>query len=211
MRPAALLLGLVGLLAACGSSGLGHAADGGLPDAGVDGGANKAALCAATFGSELTAAFGRLDGTILAVVTPADTQCAMPNNDHAVLQVVMRGAAYRMVINVQSAFGPDYRVRFATLEAALPAPAWSEGWHSDVSLDYPSTLGVHPASFTPYEMPALIARIVDEIAIGEPVSVYAHSAHKIHRNGGSADGAIVLRPTSGSPRFLLFHFADQTF
>src|SRR4051794_34872783 len=50
---------------------------------------DKSAGCASTFGSALTSAFGRIDGTVLAVVKPIDTQCAMPNNDHLVLEVTM--------------------------------------------------------------------------------------------------------------------------
>jgi hypothetical protein len=179
---------------------------------------SKAASCASSFGSALTNAFGRLDGTVLAVVTPSDTSCALPNNDHLVLQVTMKGAAYRMVVNVLSN-GQDARVRFADLPRPLPAPAWSEGWQTSVALDYP-TLGTHSTGgdFTPYAMNDLIKQVSDRITLGAKVSVYAtssggsyaSSAHLVHRNGNQKDGAIVLDPT-GSPRFLLFHFADQSF
>src|SRR5262247_3992728 len=72
------------------------------PDASPDASTDKSAACASTFGTALTNAFGRLDGTILAVVMPGNMRCAMPNSTHVVLQVTTNGAAYRMVINVLS-------------------------------------------------------------------------------------------------------------
>ncbi|MBI5479023.1 MAG: hypothetical protein HY906_09215 [Deltaproteobacteria bacterium] len=195
-------------------------------DAGLDavaddaGGADagKAAACASTFGSELTAAFGRLDGTVLAVVGPADTQCAMPNSDHLVVQATMHGAAYRMVVNVLSS-GADTNVYLAEVDAPLAGGAFEEGWHPGYALDYVSTLGVHSDAFTPYPMAELAALVTDAIELGAPISVYAtssggsysHSAHLVHRNDPNADGAIVLRPDTGTPRYLLFRFGDQAF
>ncbi len=162
--------------------------DAGLADAGADAG-SKAAACASTFGSALTASFGRLDGTVVAVVTPADQQCAMPNGDHVIVQVRAQGAVYRMVVNVQSNFG-DPNVRFGETRAPLTAPAWSEGWHPGASIDYPTTLSLHTdAGFTPLPMAQLVARVADAIPLGARVSTYAtstggsysHSAHKVHR------------------------------
>ena len=68
-------------------------------------------------------------------------------------------------------------------------------------------------------MPALIQRVSDELTVSEKISVFADSSggtfssstHKIHRNGGSKDGALVLNPEAASARWLLFHFANQTF
>jgi len=84
---------------------------------------DKAAPCAATFGSALTNAFGRFDGVITAVVTPADAQCPMPNGDHLVVQARMNGAIYRMGVNVQSS-GPDPQVRVSTITHALTGGAF---------------------------------------------------------------------------------------
>ncbi len=39
-------------------------------DPGAKGGVDKAARCASSFGAELTAAFGRIDGTVLAIRAP---------------------------------------------------------------------------------------------------------------------------------------------
>src|SRR5262249_7095216 len=89
---------LTGTAGAGGLSGTGGAASDGGP---ID----KAANCAATFGQALTSSFGRIDGAVLAVVKPSDTQCPLPNSDHVILQVTMNGEAYRLVVNVQSDFG----------------------------------------------------------------------------------------------------------
>jgi hypothetical protein len=178
-------------------------------------GIDKAANCTSTFGTALTSAFGRLDGTVLAVVKPTDTQCAMFNGDHVVLEVTMNGAVYRLVINVQSTVG-DPKVQYLALDHAMPAPVWSEGWHTGLMLDYIADFGVHGPDFTPYAMADLSNAIADAMTIGQKVSVYSQSsggasAHQIHRNDGKIDGAIVLDPDSATPKALLFHFADQTF
>jgi hypothetical protein len=185
------------------------------PDAGVD----KAARCADTFGSALTNAFGRADGTVLAVVRPVDQQCVMPNRDHVILQVQINGEAYRMVINVMSdRAGQDPRVQLLEMNAPLPGDPWSEGWHTGpgVALDYATTLGVSSTDFTPYEFEELVQRVNDAITLDARVSVYATSsggasAHLVHRNQPDADGAVVLDPTSENPTWLLFHFDGQVF
>lgn len=173
--------------------------------------------CADEFGDQLTAGFGRIDGLVYAVQKPSDTQCTLPNDDHVIVQVLMNGAVYRLVTNVLST-GVDPNVRYALVPHALPPPAFAEGWHASVSLDYPTTLDAHNADFTPSPMDDLVAKIAAEVKVGDEVSVYAHSgkgrpesAHKIHRNSGAGeDGAIVVDPT-GSPKFLLFHFDEQVF
>jgi hypothetical protein len=129
----------------------------------------------------------------------------------------MDGAVYRLVVNVLST-GAEPKVRYATVPHAMPAPAFAEGWHTGVSLDYPTTLGVHNAAFTPYSLDELVAKIAANVKVGDTISIYAQSgagrpesAHLIHRNTNSQkDGAIVVSPTS-SPKFLLFHFDEQVF
>ena len=178
---------------------------------------DKAATCAATFGNDLTAPYGRLDGTVLAVVPPAHPTCALQNGTHLVLQVTMKGAAYRMVVNVESeVVGVDPKVHYLAIDKPLPAPAWSEGWHPGVTLDYPTTLDVHVAAFSALAKAELVKTVTDAIPLGANVSVYSStsggaSAHLIHRNGANDDGAIVLGPDTATPRFLLFHFDQQTF
>jgi hypothetical protein len=235
----AFALGLCGALAigACGedsdpgSDGQGAGADGGgAADTGAatttaatttatgQGGAgagpdiDKAEHCADTFGDGLTAAFARLDGTVLAVVGPTDTQCALPNDDHLVIQVTMGGEVYRMVVNVENVF-------YVETTAPLVGPAWSEGWHTGVALEYDATLGMHSDAFVFHTMAELVELVTDAIELGAPISVYAESsggeyassAHLVHRNNSKPDGAIALDPLSASPRFLLFRFDNQSF
>ncbi len=176
---------------------------------------DKAAACTDTFGDALTSAFGRVDGTVLAVLKPTDLQCPMPNSDHVIIEVVMNGAAYRMVVNVKSDFN-DPDVDYLAIDHALPAPAWSEGWHPGLALDYAADFGVKSTEFVSHPMAELSDLVVDEIPLDSKISVYASSsggasAHKVHRNDGKIDGAIVLDPTGQKPRALLFHFSNQTF
>lgn len=222
MRLALVLL--LSLLAACASAPP-EGDDAGLPDASVDAGLDagdvdagtKADGCADTFGAAFTNAFGRADGTVVAVVPPG-WQCPLPNGDHVVIQVRIDGGVQRLVVNVQSSFG-DPNIRMRTLSAPLPAPAYEEGWHPGVALDYP-TLGVHSdGGWDALTLEDAAARIYDAVDVGAPLSVYATSsggsyagsAHLIHRNGSQHDGAIVTGPTGAQPTWLLFHFADQSF
>jgi len=177
---------------------------------------DKAASCAAAFGDALTNAFGRLDGTILAVVPPADDACADPNSTHLVLQVTIGGVAYRMVLDVLSSSGnPD--VFFYEEDNPLVAGAWQEGWHPGVALDYVGTLALKSTAFTEMTEAALVDKVTGEITVGDHVSVFAtsmdepDSAHLIHRNLTNQDGAIVLRPDTATPHYLLFRFAEQSF
>lgn len=173
--------------------------------------------CAASFGNGLTEGFGRLDGVVYAVQKPSDKQCVMPNDDHLVLQILWAGGVYRMVVNVL-ANGADTKVRYGVFPHALPAPAFAAGWHTQVALDYVTDLGVHVGEgFESLEMDPLVDAIAKELTPGAPVAVYAtsgagrpESTHLIHRNKSKQDGAIVVSPNA-SPKFLLFHFATQTF
>jgi hypothetical protein len=107
-----------------------------------------------------------------------------------------------MVVNVLSnGADPDIRVRGLT--APLPAPAFAPGWHPGLTLDYPRDLGVHSgAGWDALSLTAATARIADPIQVGAPIAVYAsssggtysHSTHLVHRNGGDADGALVIDP-----------------
>jgi hypothetical protein len=182
--------------------------------------ADKAANCAqdSDFGSELTMAYGRIDGTVRALVGTEDTQCAVPNSDHLVIQVLMNGKTYRMVASVLSTYG-DPDVGLLEKDAPLAGSAWSEGWHTDLSLDYVTTLGVHTTDFTGHPMLELQALVESKIEIGSKISVYAtnnnaqykDSAHLIHRNITNQDGAIVIGPDTANPHYLLFRFANQSF
>lgn len=202
-----------------------HVVDGGPvvvePDAGVDAGpvdaGNKADGCAASFGSAFTNAFGRADGIVTAVIPPA-WQCPLPNGDHLVIQISIDGGIQRLVVNLQSSFG-DPNIRYRTMSAPLPAPAYAEGWHPGLMLDYP-TLGLHSdAGWEALPLEQVAARVYDAVPLGAPLSVYstssggtyAASSHLIHRNGQQNDGAIIVDPLGAQPTWLLFHFANQAF
>ncbi|MCB1281018.1 MAG: hypothetical protein KDB18_05800, partial [Salinibacterium sp.] len=167
----------------------------------------------------LTVGFGRIYGTLVAIVRPVDQQCAQPNRGHVILQVKMSGAVYRLLVNVESTVGGvDPRVLIASVSKPLPSPAWSEGWHSGVKLDYVTDFALHAGDFTAMEKADLVTRVVAEMHIGAPISVYGtsgagrpESAHLIHRNGNDDDGAVVVGPDTATPRILLFHFAEQSF
>jgi hypothetical protein len=182
----------------------------------ADAAVNKAANCASTFGTALTDGFGRVDGTIVAVVPPADNDCAMPNSDHLVLQVSFGGATYRMVVNVMSDdASTDTNVRMFEIDAPLVGPAFAAGWHAPASFDYVANLQAHSTQFMPHDLAALTQLITAELEIGAPVSVFSTSSggassHLVHRNLATQDGAIVVNPTT-APHWLLFAFADQTF
>jgi hypothetical protein len=207
------------ILAACGSSTAKGAPDANPPDASAPD-AVKDEACASTFGQALTNAFGRLDGTVVAVVQPGDPRCAQPNSTHLVLQVSMNGDVYRMVVNVSPDSG-DPMIRMRTLDMPMPPPAFAEGWQTGILLDYPGSLGVHStdAEWSPLSIGDATAMISDAITLGTPISVYAtssgppkaDSAHLVHREGGNQDGAIVIDPTAATSHWLLFHFSDQTF
>lgn len=218
------LLLLAALAVACGAPG----GDSSAPDAGVwpttwtpetTGPADRSATCASAFGSALTASFGRVDGTVVAVVRPVDKRCRDVNNDHVVVQVRVKGEVYRLVVNVKSSFA-DPKVRLATpVLHALPGGPWSDGWHPNTPLDYPTDLGLHAAAFQPHEMNELSDLVARAIVVGGRISIFATSsggawsasAHKVHRNGNHDDGAIVLEPDGAHPRLLAFAFSDQAF
>ena len=177
----------------------------------------KAVACATSFGAELTTSFGRLDGTVLAVIPPNFQGCTQPNSTHTVVQVMVGGLAYRMVVNVLSTQGPP-DVFLAEVDAPLAGPAWAEGWHPDAQLDYATTLHVMKSQFTEADQATAAQRVYDMVELGERISVFAtssgppkaDSADKIHRNATNADGAIVLHPDT-APHYLLTAFSNQSF
>ncbi len=194
-----------------------------LPDAPVredapDASTDKARNCATVFGSSLTTAFGRLDGTVRAVVPPGHPTCPLPNGTHVVLQVTMADQVYRMVINVLSDQGPP-NVYFRTLDAPLAGDAWADGWHPGTALDYVSTLQVTSASFASHTMTEMVDLVTQPIELGANISVFATSsgggnagnAHLVHRNQPNADGAIVVGPDTANPHYLLVRFDEQAF
>jgi hypothetical protein len=184
------------------------------PDA-SDAGPDKSAACASTFGAAIgTVGFQRFDGTLLAIVPPGDLACAMPNSTHLVLQLQMQGAVYRMVVDVSDVNKTGW-VGATTKQHALVGDAWSDGWHA-VPLDYVGALGLHSTDFTQVHTADAVASITSQLTLGAHVSVFAtaagekESAHLVHKSVANQDGAIVF-DVDGSPSWLLFAFADQTF
>jgi hypothetical protein len=168
--------------------------------------ASKAAPCASQFGSALTDSFGRVDGTILAVVPAGHPTCPMPNGTHLVLQVTMNGAVYRMVVNLD--------VLTHEVDAPLAGDPWSEGWHPTAQLDYVTTLNTSANDFD--LNPSVESWISNQLELGAHVSVFAtsenfhDSAHLVHRQMTNMDGAIVVNPET-APHYLLFRFSNQAF
>jgi hypothetical protein len=87
---------------------------------GTGGGNTDLRRCVSTFFQVLVAPHGRIDGTLVAIVRPQDQKCSMPNSHHLILEIMMRGANYRMLIRVASTMGGDPRVQLAELGVALP-------------------------------------------------------------------------------------------
>jgi hypothetical protein len=191
-----------------GAGGTGGAAGGG----GAGGVVDKAALSTDTFGDSLTDSYGRVDGTVLAIVAPSDTECPLVNDDHLVIEVIMQEEAYRMVVNIDD-------IGYAEHDAPLIGPPFAEGWHTNVTLEYPTDLGVHSNQFAAHSLEELVTIVSDQIEIGAPIAIYAvssggeyaSSAHLIHRNNSQPDGAIALDPNAASAHYLLFRFDNQQF
>jgi hypothetical protein len=203
----------------------GSADDGSTPDDPTDSGTDAPiptgpANCTSSFGTGLTPVFGRLDGTVRVVVTPGLPKCRS-DNDHVIVQVDVTPqdstTTYPVLVNILSDIAvSDPAVRFGQTAHALLGPAWAPGWHTDVSLDYPTALGVHNATFAAKTKAELGTLINAGLPVGAKVSVYMFGfdtkdgGHKVHRNSQSSDGALVNLQTD-PPTWLLFHFSQQTF
>jgi hypothetical protein len=176
---------------------------------------DKSAGCVGTFGNALTNGHGRLDGTIVAILAPGNTTCPRPNSDHLILEVRMGGDVYRMVAAMESSVGNPH-MGFIERAGALKGPAWSDGWHPGVGLDFVADIGVHRNDFTELPMLDLADAVTGPLVPGAKVSVFAtvenadDSAHLIHRNFAGEDGAFVVDP-DGSPRYLATRFDNQLF
>lgn len=169
-----------------------------------------AAECADTFGELFAPSNGRADGTLLAIVRTTDSQCALFNDDHVVLEVTILGSVQRLVVNVEG-------VAVAATQAPLLGPPFEEGWHEDQELDYPTDLDLHSDTFDQVDVAGAEGFLCEHLVPGQPISVFAYaegnpsSAHQIHFNPNYPDGAIVANPTSETPTYLAFRFADQDF
>jgi hypothetical protein len=183
-----------------------------LPEAGfppdpTDGTPTRQA-CTGNFGTALSNNHGRLDGILVAVVQPYSNKTC--NSDsHVHLQVSVNGATYDVATNLQT--------NFHEADMALPGGAWSEGWHANMNLDYP-TIGLHsPEFFTPASESALAAYVTTDLENANHVAIFATGygptgVHDIHRRGNDEDGAIFIDPLSPTAHGLFFSFStDPTF
>lgn len=158
-------------------------ADTSTADASVD----KSKACASIFGDALTNAFGRLDGSILALVPRGHPTCAQPNATHLVLQA--RGTC---VVRGWHESGPLDCVTTLGAKSASFAPHPKDELVATVTNEL--ELGAHGSVFAT-----------------SSGGTKADSAHLIRRDLTNADGAIVIRPDSASAHYLLFKFSDQVF
>jgi hypothetical protein len=196
----------------------GGTVDAGVADGGTGGsedGTPTRVACTNSFGSQMTAVYGRLDGFLVAIVDPNTTTSCRGDDNHLHLQVLVHGQVEDIAVNIASTSGnPD--LDFLTLTAPLAGGAWTEGWHPGQQLDYATSLGVHSGSFTE-RTPTQLTQLVDQaIASANHISVFttgfdATGGHLIHRNPTNHDGAIVVNPLSATPQYLLFHFSTQSF
>ena len=199
-------------------AGGGGTVDAGVADASTGGTGDGTPVrlpCTGTFGSAMTATFGRLDGVLVAIVDPNTTTSCRGDDNHIHLQVRVNGSIEDIAVNSASTSG-NPNIDFLAVNSSLKGGAWSEGWHPGVQLDYPSNLGVSSGQFAERTPTQLTTAVDSALASANHVSIFttgfdATGGHLIHRNGSSHDGAIVINPLSASPRYLLFHFTTQSF
>jgi hypothetical protein len=163
--------------------------------------------CTNNFGAAVSQNFGRLDGFLVSLVPTSASGCRADNN-HLHLQILTGSNEIT-----------DVAVNLDNLTLELhhaPKDTWTEGWHTDASLDYPSDLGVHSSDFTQKSQSQTESDLEAALANANHVSIYAKGygtdgIHDVHRNGSSEDGAIVVDPTESTSLFLIAHFSNQSF
>lgn len=175
--------------------------------------------CTGTFGSALTSTYGRMDGYLVAIVPPGPSGgSCRADNDHLHLQVEITGAVYDVAVNVGTNDATN-DVHTTTIDHALVdllGPAWSEGWHTNVTVDY-AALGVHASNLPLRTETQTVNALLAELATVNHISIYAtgysssDGAHLIHRQPTGHDGMIVTQPLSPMAHARLFSFSTQTF
>lgn len=190
----------------------------GTPDgsaAGIDGTPMRRP-CVDAFGTALSdGAFGRLDGILVAIVPPGpNTGPCNADLTHLHLQVLVNDAVYDVAVNV----GTDSTtndVHSAAFDHPLLGPAWSEGWHTGVVVDYPA-LDVHADSLPLHTRTENVNALMTDLTTANHVSIYATGygpggAHLVHRTRGGEDGMVVTQPLSADAHARLFRFSNQVF
>lgn len=179
-------------------------------DGGADDGEPIRQPCVSSFGDGLSGTAGRLDGTIVAVVSPSKSRECNAGPRHVHIQVLSRGQIYDVAVNVSGGYIADKQV-------PLPGAAWDDGWHPGTTISYPTDLGLTRADFRRGALRDLSAELETELAHSNHVSVYGTTynrggIHLIHRvDSGRSDGAVFTDPLSPSARVIAFHFSDQQF
>jgi hypothetical protein len=160
--------------------------------------------------------YGRLDGYLVAIVAPGSTNGCNDDSSHVHLQIKMNNAIYDIAIDATNGSTGVDDVHTGTLDVAMPSgPAWAEGFHTGVTIDYP-TLGVH-ASALPLDTKAqIVSAITADLATVNHISIFTTSyggtgAHLVHRNGGGQDGLVLTEPLSTPSHLRLFSFSGQSF
>jgi hypothetical protein len=190
-----------------------------LPDAMIDpiDGAPVRMPCTSTFAGTALAdnEYGRLDGILVAIVPPGSSVHGCNSDEtHVHLQVKVSGAVYDVAVNV----GSD--VHTTSIDRALFAPAWAEGWHpaggaDDIYVDYPG-LGLHSDTIPLSTKDDLVSTISADLAVVNHISVYAigygpDGAHLVHYNSLGHDGMIVTQPLSPTSHMRAFSFDSDSF
>ena len=124
------------------------------------------------------------------------------------LQIAVSGTTYDIAVNLDA--------MTEELDAALPAGAWSEGWHEPMALDYVTNLGLHSGTFATQTADVIQQHLIAALANVNHISIFATGygpggAHLVHRQGGGRDGAIFIEPLSAKAHGFVFHFNTQTF
>jgi hypothetical protein len=195
-----------------GSSGTSSGGDGGTaPDAAAG---PDAATCSSTLSPTLTGTYGRLDGTVSALVAPSAGQCQA---DPAHLHVQVRVGADTFDVAVPLTFTDAGSVEgLYEKDAHLAGPTWLAGWHEGGSLDYVKA-GVSSTDFAMVATGAALQRLTAALPVGTQVSVYGtvYASHDglngIFRNDGVTDGAVAVPGTGGDAHFFFIRKSTQTF
>jgi hypothetical protein len=143
----------------------------------------------------------------IGLLAPGQGKQCNGDSTHVHLQVLSGGSIYDVAVNAD---GMETEI-----DAPLLGGAWSEGWHTQDGLDYPSQLGAHASAFTLTGLSAVAGAIEQGLAQANHVAIFctgygATGCHLVHRNSGH-DGAIVIEPLSATPHWLLFDFSGDSF
>lgn len=192
------------------------APDAAIADAAIGDGTPIRRACVDSFGTALSSGtFGRLDGILVAIVPPApNTDPCNADPTHVHLQVQVSGAVYDVAVNVGTDTATN-DVHSAALDHTLVGPAWSEGWHPDIAVDY-AALGVHATDLPLRTRTENVNALMTDLATANHVSIFATGygpggAHLVHRTRAGQDGMVVTQPLSPKAHARLFRFTNQVF